>query len=137
MVHNPLVSARPWRAIVALALVPWFLCSSAIPQEHLHETDADHAHSLVHRHLEGHPFESHDHDGAEVTHHEERIVWLSDASLFQTTYHFEVSWAVVGPSFETSRDTASWFATASYDASPPHGPPRPSRSPRAPPLTSA
>ena len=134
--HNEVVSAGLWRPIVALALVPWLVCASAMPREHLHEADADHPHPLIHRHVEAHQLESHHQDGAEVSPNEERVVWLSDDTVIQATYHFNVSWAAVGRTFETPRDTVSWFGTVSYDGSPPHGPPRPSRSPRAPPLTS-
>ena len=135
-IMNVVVPAGLWRPLVALAFVPWLVCASALPAEHLHEADADHPHSLIHRHAEPHEFESH-HDGAEVSHSEEGVVWLSDASVLQATYQFDVSWAVVARIYESVPDTASWFATVSYDGSPPHGPPRPCRSPRAPPHTSA
>ena len=131
------VPAGLWRPIVALAVVPWLVCASVMPREHLHQADADRPNSLIHRHVEAHPLESHHHGGAEVGHDEERVVWLSDDTVVQATYHFHVSWAVVGPIVETSPDTASWSATVSHDGSPPHGPPRPYRSPRAPPHTSA
>jgi hypothetical protein len=137
LVHNQPVSPGLWRAIVALSLVPWLVGSSAMPREHVHEADADHPHSLVHRHLEAHQFESQDHDGAELAHHEDHVVWLSDARIIQNTYQFSVSWAVVGRSLEAISDTASWFRTVSHDGAPPHGPPRPCRSPRAPPHISA
>ena len=109
-----------------------------MPREHLHEADADHPHSLIHRHAEAHEFGAPHHDeGAEVGHDADRVVWSSDAGSVPPAYHFTVAWAVVGEPFEPFRDVASWFATVSYDGSPPHGPPRPSRSPRAPPHTSA
>src|SRR6185436_17428152 len=108
-----------------------------MPREHVHEAEADHPHSLVHRHIEAHQFESHDHDGAEVAPGEERVVWLSDASISPSSYQFHVCSAVVGRSVEAIRDATSWFGTISYDGSRPHGPPRPCCSPRAPPHTSA
>jgi len=122
MSHTQWVSAGFFRAIVALAVVPWLGLSSVIPQEHLHEADLDHPHSIVHRHAEAHTFEAHHHDGAEIGQDEERVVWLNVVSLHQSTYHLAISWTVASLAFETIRDSATWFATASYDASPPHGP---------------
>ena len=130
------MSARVCRSIVALAVAPWLVVASGVPQEHVHEADAAHPQSLAHRHAEPHAFDAHDHDGAKFDHGEDHVVWLSNASVSQGTFRFDVAWAVVGNPFETVSDIASWFATAAYDASPPHGPPRPSSYPRAPPLAS-
>ncbi len=33
---------------------------------------------------------------ADVSHNEEHVIWLSDASALQSTYQFDVSLAVVG-----------------------------------------
>jgi hypothetical protein len=130
------VFAGLWRPIVALVLVPWVIAAAVMPPEHLHQADADHPQALIHRHAEAHE-SAPTHDGAEVSHGEDHVLWLSGATVAQTTYHFTVAWSVVGETVGPFRDTASWFATISCDGSPPHGPPRPSRSPRAPPHTSA
>jgi hypothetical protein len=122
-----------YRPLVALAMVPWLVGASVLPAEHLHEADADHPRSLIHRHAEAHEFESHHHDAAEISHSEGPVLWLSDASIVQAPYHFKVSWAVVAPIHESVPETLSWFATVSCDGSPPHAPPRPGSSPRAPP----
>jgi len=137
MSHTQLVPTGFFRAIVALAVVPWLGASSVIPQEHLHEADLDHPHSIVHRHAEAHTFEAHDHDGVEIGHDEERIVWLSVVSLQQTSYRLVVSWFVANGIFEEIADSADWVATVPFDGSPPHGPPRRCLSLRAPPPATA
>lgn len=137
MSHNPLVSAGFFRAIVALAVVPWLGLSSVIPQEHLHEADLDHPHAIVHRHAEAHTFDTHDHDGAEIGQDEERIVWLNVVSLHRSSYRLAVSWIVTTRTFEVIGEYANWVATVPFDGSPPHGPPRPCLSLRAPPSATA
>lgn len=126
--------ARLCRALLVLALTPWLVGTAAMPVEHVHEGDSDHHHSVAHRHLEAHEFAPHHHDEIEGADDEGRVVWLSNASLHQRAYHLSIDWAVSDLTTETLRDSADWVAASSYDASPPHAPPRPSRSPRAPPL---
>jgi hypothetical protein len=133
MTHTDRVSAGVFRAIVALALVPWLGLSSVAPQEHLHEADLDHPHAIVHRHAEDHTFATHDHDGADIGEDEERVVWLNAVSLQQSSYRLIVSWIVTSFTFEVIGDYASWVATVPFDGSPPHGPPRRCLSLRAPP----
>ena len=136
MGHNHLVSGRFCRAIVALAVVPWLVLAAAIPPEHVHEADVDHPQAIVHRHAAAHTFDTH-HDGAEVGHDEERVVWLNDVSLTPSTHQFAISWTVTCRLFETIDDSATWAAAASHDESPPHGPPRRCLCLRAPPLPTA
>jgi len=137
MSHTQWVSAGFFRAIVALAVVPWLGLSSVIPQEHLHEADLDHPHSIVHRHAEAHTFDTHDHEGVEIGQDEERIVWLNVVSLQQSSYRLAVSWIVASRIVEEIGDSADWVATVPFDGSPPHGPPRRCLSLRAPPLATA
>jgi hypothetical protein len=127
------VSAGFFRAIVALAVVPCLGWSSVIPQEHVHEADLDHPHSIVHRHADAHTVDTHDHDGAEIGQDEERIVWLTVVSLEHSSYRLAVSWIAASRIFEAVGSYASWVANVSVDGSPPHGPPRRCLSLRAPP----
>ena len=128
---------RLCRTIGVVGLITTLVWASAIPQDHVHEADHDHPQSIVHRHLEAHSFESHDHDAAEVGQDGERVVWLSNVSLDQSTFSFSPGWSAVVLPFEAIPESATWVAVTSYDASPPHGPPRPRRSSRAPPRLSA
>jgi len=76
-----------WRAAVALVAVPCLVFSSVAPPAHVHEADAHHPHSIVHRHFESH---NHDHDGAEISHNDGRVIWLDDAALQIATCEFAI-----------------------------------------------
>jgi hypothetical protein len=132
--HNPRVFARFCRGLLVLALAPWLVGTAVMPVDHVHERDADHHHAVAHRHLAAHQFAAHDQEEIEGARDESRVVWLRNASLHQRPYHFSIDRAVAALRSETPGDAAEWVAVPSYDASPPHGPPRPSRSGRAPPL---
>lgn len=129
------MSLRLSRVVVSLALAPWLGFASTMPPEHVHEADSDHPHAIVHRHGEAHAVDAGGGGAgsARFDHNEERVVWLSNATLACTIYRVDVLWADAGRPLETLRDAASWIATASYDAAPAHGPPRASLSLRAPP----
>ncbi len=135
--HNPNVFGRFCRALLVLALAPWLVGAAAMPMEHAHEGDADHHQTVVHRHLDAHESGTHHHPEEteiEGAHDEGLVVWLTNVSLHQRAYHLSIDWAVINLTPETLLDSTDWIATRSYDASLPHAPPRPSRSPRAPPL---
>jgi hypothetical protein len=133
MGHNCGVSVRLWRALAAVALVPWLVLASTMPPEHMHEADAGHSHSVTHRH-----FEAHDQDGTEIEHSEGRVVWLdSDLALEHATYRLAVAHVIAPTHFQTVPDLKGWIVESILDASPPHGPPRPYTSLRAPPSFSA
>jgi hypothetical protein len=136
MGHNHLVSARFCRTIVALGVLPWLVWSPAIPPQHAHEHDVDHPQAIVHRHAEAHTFDWH-HQGAELGESEERVVWLNDVGVIQSTYHIAISWTVSDTLFETIGDSATWIAIATHEEPPPHGPPRSCLSLRAPPPIAA
>jgi hypothetical protein len=134
--HNHRVRVPGCRALVALALAPWLAVSSAAPPEHLHHGAVDHRNSVVHRHVESHAIDTHPREGAEFDHDEECVIWLNDVGLVPSTQSLAVSWTVAGAARETTPDSTTWVALARYETSPSHGPPRPCRSPRAPPLAS-
>lgn len=115
-----------------LALAPGLVGTALMPMEHVHE-GADHHHAVAHRHVEAHELGTHHHDEIEGARDEGRVVWLSDASLHQRAFHLSIDWLVATLTPDALRDCPDWIAAPSYDAAPPHGPPRPSCSPRAPP----
>src|ERR1700730_6192189 len=95
----------PWRAAVALVAVPCLVFSSVAPPEHVHEADAHHPHSIVHRH-----FESHDHDGTEISHHDGRVIWLDNAALQIATCEFAIPQATPAANFEMLPEPTRWLA---------------------------
>jgi hypothetical protein len=135
--YNHRVFGRLCRAIVALSLAPALVLAAAQPQDHVHEADLDHSQSVVHHHAEVHQLASDGHDEADIDHNEKRTVWLSNVSLHRAPYHLAVSWTVADHAFTIDPRSATWVAAVSYNASPPHGPPGPCRSPRAPPFVPA
>jgi hypothetical protein len=143
--HHRRDMRRPWRSWLVLMLVPCFAFSSVIaPPEHVHEADADHPHAIDHRHFKAHHHEEGDHDhgfdrddshpGPEISHREGRVIWLDDASVQPGTHAFPVLDIILTACFEAISESARWVAASSYNAAPPHGPPRPCLSLRGPPL---
>lgn len=117
-----------WRSAAVLVLAPCVVFSPVVPAEHLHEGDARHPNAVVHRH-----FESHDHDGAEISHDEGRVIWLGDAAVQPATIEFAAPVAVLQTTFKTIPEAGRVVATSLDEAAPPHGPPRPCPSLRGPP----
>jgi hypothetical protein len=119
----------PRQRALPLALALALAVGSFLPAEHVHEGDDHHA-TVAHRH-----FSAHQHTQTEIGDPDERVIWLDDASLFATpTVRVTgVLGIFVGP-FEKNIQPADWIPAPSYDATPPHGPPKPILVPRAPPL---
>src|SRR5476651_2393402 len=143
--NNRSVMWRPWRSLLVFALAPCFVFSSVIaPPEHVHEGDAHHPHAFGHRHFEAHHHDDgdddddhdfdhghgdhHDYDGVEIEHGEGRVIWLDDAGVQPGTYAFPVLDVILTTCFEAITKSTRWAAASSYNAAPPHGPPRPSTS---------
>jgi hypothetical protein len=125
------VSRSPWRAIGVLVLVPYVAVLSTYAPEHVHQADADHPHSTVHRHFEPHHSGGHDH--AQLADDDGHVIWLDTVTIHQAAFHFPASQDVPRASFEAVPLTSGWTAILSYDTAPLHGPPRASLSLRAPP----
>ena len=125
------------RAIVSLILVPYLALAATVAPEHVHEADADHPHSTVHRHLEPHHLGSHDDNHAQLADDDGSVVWLGAAIVQQAVFHFSALQDVPQAIFALIQLTSGWTAILKYDAAPPHGPPRSSPSLRGPPSLSA
>jgi len=126
------------RVIVSLILVPYVALSATLAPEHVHESDADHPHSTVHRHFEPHHSESHDHDHAQLADDDGHVVWLDTVTVQQaTSLRFLSPQDIPQAIFALIPLTSGWTATFNYDTAPPHGPPRASLSLRGPPCLSA
>ena len=130
--HNRFGMQSPWRTALVLALAPWLVLLSVTPPEHVHEADDHHPSAVTHRH-----FASHDHDGAEISQDEGRVLWLDDLALPQAGYQFAVALGVVPVGFDACTNPTSWIAVSTLDGAPPHGPPRAATSLRGPPSLSA
>src|SRR5438552_18851621 len=106
----------PWRAAVALVAVPCLVFSSVAPPEHVHEADAHHPHSSVHRHFESH---DHDHDGAEISQNDGRVIWLDDAALQIATCEFAIPLGIPVANFEMISLLTRWLAQSPVEAAAP------------------
>lgn len=104
-----------------------------LPQEHVHEADEDHPRTAVHRHLQPHSNASHDPDHMELADADEHVVWLDSVAVYQAAYLFSAPALPPAEGFELVPALADWVARPDYDTAPPHGPPKASLSPRAPP----
>jgi hypothetical protein len=131
-----IVSLSLGRTIIGLLLAPAIALSATVAREHVHEADADHPRSAVHRHLQPHVGASHDHDleHAELADDDDQhIVWLESAALDQRAFALSApplqfaEWSEYAPSL------TDWLSSPEYDTAPPHGPPRACLSLRAPP----
>jgi len=135
------------RIIVAAALAPWLVVSSALAPEHVHEAgSADHHPSVAHRHFSPHEHllaetshhafadaSHHDHDGAEVEDPDEQVVWLDQVAVAEAARSFPVTLFVVSTHVDVTPEPIVRVAVAADEATLPHGPPRSSASLRAPP----
>ena len=136
--HNRLSMSRSlWRATVGLILVPYVALSSTFVPEHVHEADADHPHSTVHRHLEPHHAGGHDHGHAQLADDDGHVVWLDNVAVDRATFDFPAPHDVSRSSLGPVPLTSGWAAILNSDTAPAHGPPRASPSLRAPPRLSA
>jgi hypothetical protein len=121
------------RAALVLLLTTIVGAGSAFAPEHVHERDDHHAKATVHRHLAPH-HGSEGPDHARLDDDDDHVIWLATAWLQVAFYHGPdfVSTPAVGCSLAPA--TARWTAIVLNDTAPPHGPPRISRSLRAPPF---
>jgi hypothetical protein len=134
--HNHVsVSSFSVRLIVGLTLAPYIALSVVVGREHVHEADADHPQSAVHRHLELHSDGLQDDHHTELAKDDEHIVWLTDVALHQPAYRLEPVTRPPIESIELMPVFAEWASPPDYDTAPPHGPPRACLALRAPPLS--
>ena len=125
------------RAVVGLILAPYLALSAMVAPEHVHEPDADHPHSAIHRHQQPHTVGSHDDDHGQLADDDEHVVWLDSVALHEPGYQLPVQALLPFERFELVAALVEWMAPPDYNAAPPHGPPRPALSLRAPPSLSA
>ena len=129
---------RSWRILVVTALVtPYLALSSMLAPEHVHESAGDHHHTIAHRHFESHQLGGHAHDGAEFDDDDDHVVWLRTIATHSQIYQVKLPFIVSIVHFYAVAAQTTWIATSVDDAAPPHGPPRPPPSLRAPPSSPA
>jgi hypothetical protein len=124
---------RTGRVALVLLLTAIVGAGSALAPEHMHERDDHHPSATVHRHLAPHHTQASSHH-ARLDDDDDHVIWLTTAWLQVDVY--------LGPSLVSTPaiwcgfapTTVQWSAIVLDDAAPPHGPPRTSRSPRAPPF---
>ena len=122
---------RAIRTAVIVLLTGIVSAGSALAPEHVHERDDHHPNATVHRHFAPH-HARHGSDNARLDDDDDHVIWLTTPWLQADVYH--------GPSLVSTPAiwcgsapaTVQWSAIVLDDAAPPHGPPRTSRSPRAP-----
>src|SRR5438045_2570491 len=70
------VVSAVWRGSAAILVASWLVVSPTLAPAHIHEADADHDHSLVHRHLEvHHQLAAGNQLEIETPHDDGRVVW--------------------------------------------------------------
>jgi hypothetical protein len=62
------------------------------------------------------------------------VIWLDDAAVQPVIHLFPVLDIILTTCFEAVTVSARWVPAPSYNAAPPHGPPRPAVTLRGPPL---
>ena len=103
--------------------------AAALPQAHRHDADAHHPHATVHQH-----FASHDHEGAEFSSDDEgHVTWFDRVAAHRAPLPPSAPAPIVVAYLEDLQIPSRWVAVEAVDTAPPHGPPRGSRSLRAPP----
>lgn len=124
------------RALVSLIVAPTIALSAIVAPEHVHEADADHDRSTVHRHVRAHTAGLHDHDDVQLADDDGQVVWLDSVMLHRPAYQFAAPTAPLEERSELALTVTVWVAAPDYNAAPPHGPPRACLSLRAPPSLS-
>jgi hypothetical protein len=124
------------RNAASLVLGPYIAISAIVMPEHVHEADADHSHSAVHRHFQPHAVAPHDDDHAQLVDNDEGVVfWLGNVAICQPGYQFAAPERPAVERFELTAAFAQWTSPPDYDTAPSHGPPRACLSLRAPPFS--
>jgi hypothetical protein len=124
---------RAIRTAAILLLTAIVSAGSAFAPEHAHERDDHHRNATVHRHFAPH-HATHGSDNARLNDEDDHVIWLTTAWLQGHVYHGPslAGTPAIGCGFAPT--TMQWSAIVLDDAAPPHGPPRTSRSDRAPPF---
>lgn len=132
--HNPRSVFRfSGRVATSLILVPIVALAATVAPQHVHEADADHPHSTVHRHLQPHSTGSHDRDHARLADDDAHVLWLDGAQISSPRYQFAAPLLIPVDRFEATVPFVEWIARPDYETPPPHGPPKASLALRAPP----
>jgi hypothetical protein len=132
--HNPrLVFHFNGRGAISLILAPLVALATTVAPEHVHEADADHPHSTVHRHLQPHTAASPDHDHARLADDDAHVVWLDGAQISSPRFQLAAPLLVPVDRFEAAPSFVEWIARPDYETPPPHGPPKSTLTLRAPP----
>jgi hypothetical protein len=124
---------RAIRIAAVLLLAGIVGAGSVLAPEHVHERDDHHPNATVHRHFAPHHGRSGS-DDARMDDDDDHVIWLTTAGLQVDVYHGPrlVSTPPIWCGFAPT--IVQWSAIVLDDAAPPHGPPRSSRCPRAPPF---
>jgi hypothetical protein len=128
------------RSLIVASLMPWLVLSTVVARQHAHESDsADHV-AVVHTHFAPHShsdneISDHDHDGAELSDVDEHVVWIDEVGLVQAPRSFPPPLVILATPIAMVPERLVHVAVIPDEATLPHGPPRVSRSLRAPPST--
>jgi hypothetical protein len=130
-IMTPMLRAIRTTAVLLLAVTVG--AGSALAPEHMHERDDHHPNVTVHRHFAPH-HAGQGSDQSRLDDDDDHVIWLTPAWLQVAIYHGPnvVSTPAIWCGFAAT--TLQWSAIVLDDAAPPHGPPRTSRSSRAPPF---
>ena len=130
-----------WRTLLASLVVPALVSAGVAPVLHAHEADADHPHTVVHRHTRvhavGHANKSLAHaniSDRDLSDHDEDVVWMDSRTVEPTrnTINAGLAATTTYSSFTLAFEGLS-LAVRPEDSLP-HGPPGVRPRLRAPPI---
>jgi hypothetical protein len=124
---------RGFRRVAVLVAAPSLVLGSGLAPLHEHESDADHAHVVVHRHYAPHQSVSHD-EKTSAFDDDEHVVWLDTPVIHALPFQLDVPSAVLIRVPDIVTPLRSWSVITFEEGAPAHGPPRPIASLRGPPI---
>lgn len=130
-----------WRALLASLVVPALLSAGVAPVLHAHEADADHPHTVVHRHTQahagGHAHKSFAHaniSDRDLSDHDEDAVWMDSRTVEPTRVTVNAAVAATCTNFSFTPAFEGLSLAVRPEDSLPHGPPGVRPRLRAPPI---
>ncbi len=130
-----------WRALFASLVVPALLSAGVAPVLHAHEADADHPHTVVHRHTRAHAsghanktFAHANISDRDLSDHDEDTVWMDSRTFEPTRNTINAGPAGISTNFSFTPALAGLSLAVRPEDSLPHGPPGVRPRFRAPPI---
>lgn len=126
-----------WRTVLAGFLTPALISMGIAPTLHVHEADAHHPHTVVHRHTylhaDGRTGDIHIASDGDVSDSDENAVWINAQSVEGSRIHVDTCSAILCRTLAFTLAPKGVSLLVPGDDSLPHGPPAACASTRGPP----